>query len=185
MLRLAVTLSIIAGPALAAGDKPFFSLKNTDFIVTLSFLLFIGILIYFGVPKLLGGMLDKRADGIRAELDEARKIREDAQSLLASYERKSREMEDKAESIVEHAKAEAREAAEQAKKEITLQVARRLQAAEDKIESAESAALKSVRDRAVDLAVAAAGEVLSAQVTDARRGELVDEAIATVDAKLH
>jgi len=67
----ALIAGLVASPAFAAGDV-FFSLKNTDFIVLLAFILFIGVLFYFKVPSLLSGMLDKRADGIKAELDEAR-----------------------------------------------------------------------------------------------------------------
>lgn len=185
MKRLAIALTLIAGPALAAGDKPFFSLANTDFIVTIAFICFIGVLIYFGVPGMLGGMLDKRAEGIRGELDEARKIREEAQSLLASFERQAQEMDAKAEAIVEQAKSEARANADAAMKDIEVQVARRLQAAEDRIASAEASAVKTVRDQAVDIAVSAASEVLSGQVTDARQADLIDEAITTVSTKLH
>ena len=184
MRGLTILLVVAGTPALAA-TGPFFSLKNTDFVVLLAFLLFIGVLIYFGVPKLIGTQLDKRADAIRSELDEARKIREEAKSLLASYERKAREVEGKAEKIVEHAKEEAREAAEQAKKDIESSIARRLQAAEDKIASAEAAAIKDVRDQASDIAVAAAAQVLKDQMTGDRSAALIDDAIGTVKAKLH
>ena len=71
---------LIASPALAASG-PFVSLRNTDFIVLLAFIAFIGVLVYFKVPSLIGGMLDKRANTIRNELDEARKLREEAQKL--------------------------------------------------------------------------------------------------------
>ena len=185
MLRLATLLTLAAAPAFAAGDKPFFSLANTDFIVSISFIVFIGVLFYFGVPKLVGGMLDKRADDIKAELDEARKLREDAQSVLASYERKARDVESQAAEIVNHAKEEARVAAEQAKSEIEASVARRLQGAEDRIASAEAAALREVKDRAADIAVAADAEVIQSQMSDAERARMVDEAIGAVDAKLH
>jgi F-type H+-transporting ATPase subunit b len=180
-----VLLAAFATPAFAAGDKPFFSLGNTDFIVTIAFLLFIGVLVYFKVPQLLGGMLDKRAAGIQSELDEARKLREEAQTVLASYERKAREVEEQSKQIIEHAKTEALEAADQAKKDIEASIGRRLQAAEDKIASAEAAALKEVRDRAADIAVGAAAEVLTKQMDEAQSASLIDDAIATVDAKLH
>ena len=117
MTRLAALLAVLATPAFAA-KGPFFSLGNTDFVVLIAFIVFIGVLIYFGVPGMLTGMLDKRADGIQAELDEARKIREEAQTVLASYERKAREVETQAAQIVEHAKTEARLAADQAKADI-------------------------------------------------------------------
>lgn len=188
-LGYASLASLVAAPVHAASKNPFsaefWKLSNTDLIVTLSFLLFIGILVYFKVPGMLLGMLDKRAADIRNELDEARKLREEAQTVLASYERKAREAEGEAEKIVEHAKTEAREAAEQAKKDIEAQVERRLKAAQDRIASAEAAALREVRNRAADIAVAAAAEVIAARMTDAERGRMIDEAIGTVDAKLH
>ena len=85
---------LIASPALAASG-PFVSLRNTDFIVLLAFIAFIGVLVYFKVPSLIGGMLDKRANTIRNELDEARKLREEAQSIFASYERRQKKSKSK------------------------------------------------------------------------------------------
>jgi F-type H+-transporting ATPase subunit b len=178
-------LILAASPAFAAKDKPFFSLANTDFIVLISFILFLGVLVYFKVPQMLSGMLDSRAETIKSELDEARKLREEAQTVLASYERKAREVQGQADQIVEHAKSEAWAAAEQAKAEIEASIARRLQAATDRIASAEASALKDVRDRATEIAIAAASEVIAKQMGAADRDRLVDEAIATVDAKLH
>ena len=85
ILALVLTASF-ASPALAASG-PFFSLKNTDFVVTIAFLVFIAVLFYFKVPSMIGGALDKRSEGIKSDLEEARKLREEAQALLASYER--------------------------------------------------------------------------------------------------
>lgn len=178
-----------AAPAQAATKNPFsadfYSLSNTDFVVLISFLLFVGVLVYFKVPTFLGGLLDKRADGIRSELDEARKLREEAQSLLASYERKQREVQDQAQRIVEHARESARESAEQAKKDLERSIERRVQAAEDQIASAEKAAVRQVRDEAARIAVASAGEVISKQMSESRAREMIDTSIETVRAKLH
>ena len=173
-----------ASPALAASG-PFLSLSNTNFVVLVSFLLFVGVLLYLKVPSLLGGMLDKRAKGIEAELDEARALREEAQTLLAGYERKQKEVQDQADRIVAHAKEEAKVAAEQAKQDLKASIARRLAAAEDQIASAESAALKEVRDRAIVIAVGAAKDVIAKQMTAADANKLIDSAIEDVDAKLH
>ena len=119
---LALSLFAVPGMALAAEDKPHGlfdpSLGNTDFVVLIGFLLFLAIIFYFNVPAMLGGMLDKRAEGIKADLDEARALREEAQSLLASYERKSREVADQAERIVAQAKADAEAAAAQARADL-------------------------------------------------------------------
>ncbi len=168
---------------LASG--PFFSLNNTDFVVTIAFLIFIGILLYVKVPAKVGGMLDKRAEGIRTELDEARALREEAQTLLASYERKQKEVAAQSEGIVTAAKAEAENALEQAKKDLAVSMERRMQAAVDQIASAESAAVKEVKDRAVTVAVAAAAEVLAAKMDAAKSDAMIDDAIAHVGDKLH
>lgn len=173
-----------ATPAFAA-KGPFFSLSNSNFVVLIAFLLFVGVLLYLKVPTLLGGMLDKRAEGIKSELDEARALREEAQTLLAGYERKQKEVQDQADRIVAHAKEEAKAAAEQAKEDLKLSIARRMAAAEDQIASAESSALKEVRDRAVAIAIGAAKDVIAKQMTAAESNKLIEDAIADVDAKLH
>lgn len=178
-----------ASPALAASKNPFsaafYSLSNTDFVVAIAFLLFVGVLFYYKVPTLLGGLLDKRADGIKSELDEARALREEAQSVLASYERKQLEVQEQADRIVEQAKVSAGEAAEQAKKDLALSIERRVQAAQDQIASAEQGAVRQVRDEAARIAVVAAGAVVSKEMSSAKAGSLIDDAIETVAAKLH
>jgi len=180
-----VSLAVLASPAFAAGDKPFFSLTNTDFVVLIGFLLFIAVLLYLKVPGLLGGLLDKRAEGIQAELDEARALREEAQTLLASFERKQHEVQEQADRIVAQARESAAEAAEAAKADLARSIERRVQAAEDQIASAEAGAVKQVRDEAIRIAVAAAGEVVSRDMSGAKANSLIDDAIDTVKAKLH
>jgi len=184
IMAAALAAGLAGSPAMAA-TGPFFSLGNTDFIVLLAFILFIAVLIYFNVPSMLAGMLDKRADGIRAELDEAKALREEAQALLASYERKQKEVQAQADRIVETAKGEARSAAEQAKVDLEKSIQRRLAAADEQIASAEARAVKEVRDQAVTVAVAAAREVIAKQLSAADADRLIDESIAQVDAKLH
>ncbi len=185
MKKLFTLLALAPAPAFAAGDKPFFSLANTDFVVLIAFLLFIGVLVYFKVPGLVMGMLDKRAETIKSELDEAKALREEAQTILASYERKHQEVTEQSERIIENAKKEAQAAAEQAKEDLKLSIARRLTAAEEQIASAEAAAVKQVRDRAVTVAIAAAADVVAAKTSAADQNALVDDAIAEVKAKLH
>ena len=184
MKKLSILLLLTASPALAASG-PFISLRNTDFIVTLAFLLFIGVLFYFKVPGLLGGLLDKRADGIRAELEEAKALREEAQSVLASYERKQAEVAEQAERIVAAAKEEAELAAEQAKVDLAASIERRLAAAGDQIASAEASAVKEVKDRAVSVAVAAAADVIATKLSSTDLSALTTDAIKEVEAKLH
>lgn len=179
-----VAALMAASPAFAASG-PFFSLGNTDFVVLLAFLLFIAVLFYFKVPSLLGGMLDSRADGIKSEIEEARKLREDAQTLLASYERKQKEVQEQADRIVAAAKEEAAAAGEQARVDLDKSVERRLAAAVEQISSAEAAAVKEVRDQAVLIAIAASRDIIGKQMTAADGNKLIDQGIAQVDAKLH
>ncbi len=178
-------LVLAATPAFAAGDAGWTDLANTNMVVTLAFLLFVTFLGYMGVHKMLGDQLDKRADGIKSELDEARQLREEAQTILASYERKQKEVAEQAERIVAHAKEEAANAAAQAKEDLKVSIARRLAAAEDQIASAEAAAVKEVRDSAVQVAVGAARDLIAKQMTATDGNKLIDEAIKDVEAKLH
>ncbi|MEM6480202.1 MAG: F0F1 ATP synthase subunit B [Pseudomonadota bacterium] len=173
-----------ASPALAASG-PFFSLGNSDFVVTIAFLLFIGVLIALKVPGTLAGMLDKRADGIKSELDEAQALREEAKTLLASYERKKKEVQEQADRIVAQAKVEAQEAAEAAKSDLEAAISRRVKAAEDQIASAEAGAVKEVRDRAIATAVDVAKELVAEGLTDAQRSDLIATSIGEVETKLH
>ena len=177
--------ALAATPAFAAGDKPFFSLANTDFVVWIAFLIFIGILLYYKVPGTVGKMLDGRADAIKADLDEAKALREEAQSLLASYERKQKEVQEQADRIVESAKEEATRAAEAAKEDIANSIKRRLASAEEQIASAEASAIKEVRDQAIVVAVGAAEDLIAKQMDAKGANNLIDEAIAAVGEKLH
>jgi len=184
MTRLsAILFTLMASPALAASG-PFFSLYNTNFVVTIAFVCFVSVVLYLGVPKMLAKMLDARADGIRAELEEARSLREEAKALLASYEKKQTEVQAQADRILEAARVEAAAAAEQAKADIVTSVARRLVAAEEQIASAEAAAVKEVRDKAIVVAVGAARDIIASQMTAADGNSLIDDAIAQVGAKL-
>jgi F-type H+-transporting ATPase subunit b len=183
-------LVLVAAPALAAepGYAPgydFTSLFNTDFVVLIGFLLFLSILFYFNVPTMLGGMLDQRAEGIKSELDEARALREEAQTLLASYERKQREVAEQADRIVAQAKSDAEAAAAQAREDLERSIARRLAAAEDQIASAEDKAVRSVRNRAVEVAIAAAADSVARGMGASDASKFIDTAIGEVERRLH
>lgn len=185
----ALMLMTLAAPAFAEevkeAAKPFFTLRSTEFVVTIAFLLFVGLLVYLKVPGLLMGLLDKRADAIKASLDEAKALRDDAQRLLASYERKQREVQEQSARIVTHARNEATAAAAKAREDLKGSIARRIKAAEDQIASAEAAAIREVRNRAVALAVAAAGDVMAKSLSDRDGDALIDESITLVEARMH
>ncbi len=184
MKKLIALLALTASPAMAA-TGPFLSLKNTDFVVLLAFLVFVAVIIMMKVPGKLMGLLDKRAENIQAELNEARALREEAQTILASYERKQAEVQEQSKRIVEQARVEAVEAAAAAKADLEASIARRLQAAEEQIASAETSALREVRDRAVSVAVSAAAEVIAKKVDATAANAMIDDAIAQVESKLH
>ncbi|MGB3278359.1 MAG: F0F1 ATP synthase subunit B [Pseudorhodobacter sp.] len=184
MKKLILLASVAASPAMAASG-PFFSLGNTNFIVLVSFILFLGVLLKFGVPGMLTGMLDKRAEQIKADLDEARALREEAKAVLASYERKKKEVQEQADRIVASAKEEATAAAQQAKVDLANSIARRVAAAEDRIASAEAGAVRAVREQAISIAIAAAGDVLAKQATAETAAASIDDAIKQVGAKMH
>ncbi len=160
-------------------------LNDTDIVVAIAFVIFVGILLYFGVPKIIGKMLDDRADKIKEEINEARELREEAQSLLASFERKQKEVQGQADKIVETAKAEAEAASAKAQEDLQASIARRMAAAEDQIASAEASAVQEVRDKAVLVAVAAASDVIQKNLKAADQGSLIDQAISEVGTKLH
>ena len=185
MMKYAVSLfGLMATPAFAAGDV-FFSLRNTDFIVLIAFIVFVGILIYYKVPGKVGAMLDVRAAQIKAELDEARSLRDEARALLATYDRRQKDVAEQSERIIASAREEAMAAGAKAKADLKASIERRLLAATDQIASAEAAAIRQVREQAVAVAVAAAGDVLARQMTAEAAAGSIDAAIAQVDAKLH
>ena len=160
-------------------------LNDTNIVVAIGFVIFIGVLVYYKVPGLIARKLDERAVRIKAELDEARALRDEAQSLLASYERRQREVKTQAEDIVAAAKAEAEKAAAAAKEDIRRSVARRMQTATEQIAAAEQAAVRQVKDRAVAVAIAAAGDVLREGLQPADADAMIQRSIDEVGAKLH
>ena len=155
------------------------------FWVLVAFLIFVGALLYYGVPAMVGKMLDERADGIRRELDEARKLREQAQALLADYQRKSREAENEAKSIIDQAKREAEAMASETKKTLAESIERRSKQAEEKIARAEAQAISEVRATAVNTALAAAEKMLKARVPGQVGDNLIDQSIKDLKGKLN
>lgn len=177
-------LIVFASPAFAASG-PFFSLSNTDFVVTLAFLVFIGILLYYKVPGKAGSMLDERAAQIKTELDQAKALREEAALLLAVYERKQKDVKAQAEQIVMIAQKEAEDAAQKAQADLKESIARRLIAAEETIQAAEAKALKDVRERAINVAIDAASDILTEKMNPEQLAQGIDASIAQVEAHLN
>jgi F-type H+-transporting ATPase subunit b len=149
-------------------------LQEAEFWVALGFFAFIGLLFYLGVHRMIGKSLDERASRIKAELDEAKKLKDDAAQLLADYQRRRDQAENEAQGIIASAKAEAERLAAEAKVKIDEFVARRTKMAETKIAQAEAQAAADVRGAAAEAAVAAAAKVLSEEA----KGKLANELIA-------
>src|ERR1700680_1944716 len=147
------------------------ALQETENWVALAFLLFLGLLAYLGVHRKLNASLDQRQVRIKGELDEARRLKEEAMALLAEFERKGRETEGEAAAIIAGAKAEAERIATEAKTRMEDFIARRTKMAEAKITQAEAQAVADVRSAAADAAVAAAEKILSA----AAKGQVADD----------
>ena len=179
-------LTLIAAPAFAAGgDYGFASFFNTNYVVLIGFILFFALLFYLNAPAMILKMLDDRAETIRSELDEARNLRDEAQAVLAAYERKSREVAEQSQRIIDHAREEARLAADAAKEDLKQSIARRLKAAEEQITSAEEKATRELRNRAVDVAIAAAAKILADSTTATEANKRIDAAIAEVESRVH
>lgn len=153
--------------------------------VAISFLLFIALLFYFKVPTRILQALDNRAAEIKTELDQARRLKEEAQAILADYQRKRQEAEREADDIVAQAKRETELMAEETRKSLKETLDRRTKLAEEKIARAEEQALDEVRSKAVDLAIAAAHELIADKTKGAAGMGMVNKSIDDLQNKLN
>jgi F-type H+-transporting ATPase subunit b len=160
-------------------------LGDAEFWVAVAFVIFVAGLGYLGVHKMVAKSLDDRAANIKAELDEARRLKDEAAALLAQYQRKRQEAEGEAQEIIAGAKAEADRLAVEAKAKIEEFVARRTKMAETKIAQAEAQATADVRAAAADAAIAAAEKILTAETKGKLAGELIAKGIEDVRKKLN
>jgi F-type H+-transporting ATPase subunit b len=160
-------------------------LATPEFWVAISFVGFVALIIYFGAPKMIAKALDDRADRIRAELEEARRLREEAQNLLAEYQRKQRDAEAEADAIVTQARHEAELFAADARTKLKESLQRRMKLAEDKIAQAEAQAIHDVRARAADVAVAAAERLIASELSKDKARGLIDNGIKGLASKLN
>ena len=147
--------------------------------------LFLGLMVYIKVPGTIAKSLDERAGNIRDELEEARRLREEAQQLLAEYQRKRKEAEQEAGDIVAAAKREADQLVVEAQKKTEEYVARRTALAEQKIGQAERDAVNEVRARAVDLGVEAARQVIAKSVDAKTSGRIFKDSLDAVKSRLN
>lgn len=160
-------------------------LKDPTFWTAVSFFLFVGLVVYFKVPGMVAKALDDRADTIRQELEQARRLREEAQALLAEYQRKQSEAEREALDIVAQAKDEAELLAVDMREKLTELLERRSKSAEEKIALAEVQAIKELRSRAAEIAVLAAEKLIAGELTGAKSAKLIDQSISDLKSRLN
>ena len=156
-----------------------------EFWVFVSFVLFLGVLLFYKIPAMIAKALDARADKITTDLEEARKLREEAQNLLAQYERQQRDAESQAAEIVTHASAESKRIAEDAEKALEASISRREQLAQDKIAQAEAAAVKEVQTVAVDVATEVSRKLIAEGLSSDKAEDLIESAIGDLPKHLH
>lgn len=158
--------------------------EDPTFWVLVAFIIFV-VLVFKPVKKLLTGGIDGRIERIRTQIDEAQKLREDAQKTLAEYKRMQRDAVREAESIIEHAKSEAKHIREQAERDLQDVMKRREQLAVEKIALAEANALQEVRDQTVELAMAATAKLLQQKVDQKTSDQLFEDSLKDLSSKLH
>ncbi|SJZ72888.1 F0F1 ATP synthase subunit B [Consotaella salsifontis] len=159
-------------------------LSDATFWAFIALVLFIGGLIYFRLPGMIGRSLDARAQRIRNEIEEARELKEEAKQQLAEFQRRRREAEAEAKEIIAAAKREAEAIVDEARAKSESYLARRTAMAELKISQAEADAVAEVRASAVDLAVAAAGRIIAERNSGSGSDRFVSDAISEIKQKL-
>ena len=158
---------------------------DATFFALVGLVVFLALVIYLKVPGMVGKSLDARADQIRNELAEAKRLREEAQHLLAEYQRKRKEAEAEAANIVAAAEREAQMLTAEAKQKTEEFVARRNALSEQKIKQAEADAVNAARSAAVDLAIAAAEAVIAKKSDAAVQSDLFNRSLNDVKTRLN
>lgn len=185
MIRiLMLSTTVGATPAFAA-TGPFFSLYNTNFVVTISFLIFVGVILYLKVPQFVGRLLDKQIGEIRSQIDRAVKLRVEAEKSLEKANLESEESVKQAELIIDHAKSDAEQQISEAEVRIKEAGERRVQAAIEQMASAEKAAQNAVYGQSIELAVEMAAKEIVSKMTDSERSRLTEKAVQDIRANMH
>lgn len=182
MISVAYAQAADAAATAAAHAEPFYA--NPAFWVGVAFVMVVGFA-FKPLMAAVGAALDTRAAKIKARLDEATHLREEAQEMLATYQRKQRDAMREAEDIIAHAKAEAERLSQQAARDLENQLKRREEQAMERIAQAEAQAMRDVQNLAVDVAVAAARNVMGDNMSAAQSSALVEKSIADLPQKLH
>ena len=183
-LPILLTFILSPGVSYAAGSKKMFSLDNTDFVVLISFLIFVGVLIYFKVPSIIADFLDKRSDNIQNEIEKASEILEEAKKILSSIESDHIKTTETIKQMVTTAKARAREEEEKAKKHIEELMKNKLISAEGQVKSSERKILREIEQRAIDLSIDKVKVSLSKSLSESDYERHFDSSINSVEKGL-
>lgn len=160
-------------------------LKDPTFWVAVAFLLFVGLAIYLKAPGMLAKLLDERAEKIRKDLEEARRLRDEAEKLFADYEAKSKAARQEADAIIAQARATAEREAKTAEAALAQALDRRVKTAEAKIAQAEAQAVAEVRTAAIEVAIDAARKVVADSLGPDDATRLIDRAISDLNRQLN
>ena len=184
---LQITLPAFAlscGVSYAAGSKKLISLDNTDFVVLISFLIFVGVLVYFKVPSIVGAFLDKRSNDIQNEIEKAGEILEEAKKILSSIEADHIKTSETIGQMVQSAKSRARDDEEKAKKNIEELMKNKLISAEGQVMSNERKILEEIEGRAIDLSIEKVRTKLSKNLSSSDYDNQFDSSIQSIEKGL-
>ncbi len=179
-----LVFALSSGVSYAASSKKMFSLDNTDFVVLISFLIFVGVLIYFKVPSIIVAFLDKRSDDIQNEIDKANEILKEAKRILSSIEADHIRTNETTKQMVENAKARAREEEEKAKKYIEELIKNKLSSAKGQVKSNERKVLEEIQERAIDLSIEKVRIKLSKSLSSSDYDKQFDASIQSIEKGL-
>ena len=173
--------TLTCGVSYAAGSKKLISLDNTDFVVLISFLIFVGVLLYFKVPSIVGAFLDKRSNDIQNEIEKAGEILEEAKKILSSIEADHIKTSETIGQMVQSAKSRAGDDEEMAKKNIEKLMRNKLISAEGQVLSSERKILEEIEGRAIDLSIEKVRMKLSKSLSSSDYDNQFDLSIQSIE----
>ena len=179
-----LAFALSPGTGYAAGSKKMISLDNTDFVVLISFLIFVGVLVYFKVPAIIASFLDKRAEDIQNEIEKASEILEEAKEILSTIEADHIRTSETIEKMVITAKDRAGEEEEKAKKHIEELMKSKLLSAEGQVRSNERKILEEIEASAIDLSIEKVREKLSKSLSGNDYDKHFDSSIQSIEKGL-
>ncbi len=172
------------GYSFGASSAGMFSLNNTDFVVLISFFVFVGVLIYFGVPGIIAKFLDKRAEDIGSEINDASKILEDAKTLLSSLEEEHKKNSLSIKQMIENAKTKAKAEEDKSRKYIEDLIKARILSAEEQVQSSERKILTEIKETAIDMSFEKARALLDKELTEENYRLHFDQSMKMVKSSL-